>query len=468
MTEPTPDQPIDAPPPDATGVPFTIPVVLLEGVVTSDGREIAAGGGAARALPITLHGMAETSHGGMAGGAVAVGRIETLERYDASALVDPVRGEAYGTGVWAWRATGHFRDDEVGLEYAQLAADQVVRGVSVDLGVTADEIEVTEVDEDGWPLDGVWRALEWEIMAATQVTIPAFAGAYIVVDPADIPGAQPAADQPADAPADTVTSSAAAVDPAGLRTTRMRPCGTCTDPAALVAAGATPDDAPPAGWFTDPALTGPTPLTVGADGRVFGHLAVWGTCHTAIGDTCVTPPRSATEYAYFHTGALTADDGATVAVGRITVGTGHADTRLGMQPAVEHYDNTGTCAAYVRAGEDAYGIWCAGTVAPGSDDATRRLLAAHPLSGDWRRIGGTLELIGALCVNVPGFPIARVAAGEPQALVAAGAAPLARARVDPAADHIRAAVDAALGPVMREFTAAQALARMARRRRSAT
>jgi hypothetical protein len=52
------------------------------------------------------------------------------------------------------------------------------------------------------------------------------------------------------------------------------------------------------------------------------------------------------------------------------------------------------------------------------------LRASGRVSGDWRRIGGQLRLVGLLAVNVPGFPIqaprARVASGAPQALVAAG------------------------------------------------
>ena len=51
------------------------------------------------------------------------------------------------------------------------------------------------------------------------------------------------------------------------------------------------------------------------------------------------------------------------------------------------------------------------------------LKATGALSGDWRRIGGNLELVAALAVNVPGFPIPRVAmaasAGRTLSLVAA-------------------------------------------------
>jgi hypothetical protein len=172
--------------------------------------------------------------------------------------------------------------------------------------------------------------------------------------------------------------------------------------------------------FVDPMLTGPTPLTV-RDGRVFGHLATWGTCHIGFAGQCVTPPKSAHGYAYFHTGEVLTADGASVPVGHITLGTGHADPALAARPAAAHYDNTGAVAADVAAGDDEFGIWISGRVRPHADQDTLRAAA---LSGDWRRIGGSMELVAALAVNVPGFPIPRteaaMVAGAQTALVAAG------------------------------------------------
>lgn len=182
--------------------------------------------------------------------------------------------------------------------------------------------------------------------------------------------------------------------------------------------------APPAEWFVNPELDAPTPLTVTEDGRVFGHLATWRTCHTGFGG-CVKAPKSKAKYAYFHTGEVFTAEGEPVAVGRVTLGGGHADTRLGFQAAIAHYDNAGACVALVRAGEDKHGIWLAGSLAPEVDELRAAALRRHPPSGDWRRIGGNLELIGALAVNTPGFPVPRtvVAGGAPLALVAAGAFP---------------------------------------------
>lgn len=177
---------------------------------------------------------------------------------------------------------------------------------------------------------------------------------------------------------------------------------------AALMAGAAPT-APPKEWFDDPKLSGPTPLHIGDDGRVYGHAATWGTCHVGIGDSCTLAPKSQTGYAYFHTGEVVTADGGRLAVGRLTYGKGgHAGPNLGYRAAAEHYDSTTSLGALVRAGEDEYGIWVAGALVPEADEAAVRTMRATPLSGDWRRIGSNLEMVAALHVNTAGFPIPRV------------------------------------------------------------
>lgn len=177
--------------------------------------------------------------------------------------------------------------------------------------------------------------------------------------------------------------------------------------------------------FSDPHLDGPTALTVTADGRVFGHLAKWGTCHIGYGNQCVQPPTSAEGYRYFHQGVVPTDKG-DLPVGKITLGTGHApvDGRTDAVAAAAHYDNTGSVVAVVRAGEDQHGIWLAGRMVPGVEDSKVDELRRSGVSGDWRGVNGHHELVAALAVNVPGFPVPRteqlVASGGVSALVAAG------------------------------------------------
>ena len=178
----------------------------------------------------------------------------------------------------------------------------------------------------------------------------------------------------------------------------------------------------PSDWFKDPELAGLTPVTVTDEGRVFGHLAGWSTCHVGFEDVCVAPPISESNYAYFLTGETVTADGTRVAVGNITLGGGHAGPSLRPKAALAHYDSTSSVVADVTAGEDAHGIWLAGAVRPGLSDETLAALRASAPSGDWRRIGGSMELIAALAVNVQGFPVPRVGVHDAVqvGLVAAG------------------------------------------------
>ena len=175
--------------------------------------------------------------------------------------------------------------------------------------------------------------------------------------------------------------------------------------------------------FSQPILSGPTPITVTDDGWIYGHLASWGTCHIGIPGTCVEAPSSPTDYAYYRTGVVMTDKGA-IPVGQITMGTGHADMGANAKVAAAHYDNTGSVVADVAAGDDDYGIWVSGLIRPGTTPEQVAAIRAGALSGDWRSIGGHLELVAALVVNVPGFPIPHTglaaSGGVQSALVAAG------------------------------------------------
>lgn len=204
--------------------------------------------------------------------------------------------------------------------------------------------------------------------------------------------------------------------------------------------------APPRAWFEDPHLAGPTALTIDDDGRVYGHLATWGTCHTGFPDTCVTAPIE-DSYDYFTVGEVLTADGDRVPTGRVTLGGGHADPKGGYRFAVEHYDNAGACAADVAAGSDEYGIWLAGAARSDLTDEQLRAFRAAPLSGDWRRIKGQLRLMGALAVNLPGFPIPRPkianVGGVQVSLAAAGvlhpsARPVGQLTAAGVADEVRA------------------------------
>lgn len=162
--------------------------------------------------------------------------------------------------------------------------------------------------------------------------------------------------------------------------------------------------------------------------HVFGYIAQWGVCHIGVQGVCTEAPPSETDYWYYATGVVDTDKGQ-VKVGQITMDTGHADLTMPARIAVAHYDNTGAAVADVAVGDDTFGIWFSGALRPEVTDQQRHgLRAAGRVSGDWRRQGGNLELVAALAVNVPGFPIPHTAiaasGGVQTALVAAGIVPV--------------------------------------------
>jgi hypothetical protein len=130
-------------------------------------------------------------------------------------------------------------------------------------------------------------------------------------------------------------------------------------------------------------------------------------------------------YAHFATGYVETDQGR-VSVGQLTMDTGHAPMNLRARAAASHYDNTGSAVADVAMGQNAVGIWFAGRLRPGTTpEQVYAMRATGSVSGDWRGIGGNLELVAALVVNVNGFPIptaavAASAGGEAYAMVASG------------------------------------------------
>lgn len=303
---------------------------------------------------------------------------------------------------------GRFDTGPAGQEAERMVREKMMTRWSPDFGSVESTVEVTKEDEEGFPIEFLERLMSGTILGGTQVPFPALDSAIITL----VGEATEEVTEP-EPPAEEVPS---APEPEAEAASGLR----------LVASAIEAPSRPPAAWFEDPQLDGATPITVTEDGRIFGHIAQWNQCHIGRDDICVEPPSSVSGYAYFRTGEIVTDDGAPVPTGVITMGTGHAPLRPGTTPsaATEHYDNTGTAVADVIAGEDAHGPWIAGAIRPGVTEAQLRALRGSSLSGDWRRIAGSLELVAALAVNVPGFPIPRptamAASGQCEALVAAG------------------------------------------------
>lgn len=400
-----------------------LPVMAVEGWETSDGRFIEPGALTHRALPIPILAQTVNPVGGDGhDGAEIIGRVDSMTKVPGPEVINKQTGEPFPEGTFVWSGEGVIDSGSAG---GLAVSKRYLTGNSIDLA----EIEVEyryerddDVDEEIAPGGKEQTVVTKGVIAATTLcAIPAFGEAYVELGGEALVAA-------ADIPAQWVTEKPVPMWRSGEIDDQCAPCS-----AGLVASGAADEDLPPASAFVDPQLDGPTPLTIGEPDpagyrMVRGHLATWGTCHIGFAGQCITPPRSSADYAYFRTGAVRVVDesGAvfSVAVGHLTVGDkGHAAMSDSASAAVEHYDVTGTAVADVAAGEDEHGIWVAGVVRPDVPEAKVRELAASALSGDWRRIRGNLELVAALAVNVPGFPVprARVASGTPTALVAAGA-----------------------------------------------
>lgn len=187
--------------------------------------------------------------------------------------------------------------------------------------------------------------------------------------------------------------------------------------------------APPREWFN---ASDPAPLTVTPEGRIYGDLARFGQRHIGADGANIYPPKDPDGlYRAFRQRTIECADGDRIAVGVLTMDTGHAGMGIGAQAAVEHYDHTGAIVAAINIGEDREGpdgqgrIWLAGALLPDVTDEQRLRLMLSGVSGDWRqtRRRGPLELVAALAVNVPGFPVpaVEVADGRELAVVAAGA-----------------------------------------------
>lgn len=395
----------------ADGAKFTIPLVIPEGIESGDGRIFEKGSITVRDLPLPLLWQIKTGSGH--DGSVVVGRIDHMERTDQGI------GNAHGV----------FDTGAYGREAERLVREKILRGVSADL----DQFEAKEKkkpkkkteagdisEEDEGIIGGDKINISHaRVMAVTIVPKPAFQECSISIDDQSSMQDQEEGQE---------------MVPDGIYVEEMDEFEAQSIVACGILAGAIPV-VPPATWFQDPQLAGPTPLTVDDDGRVFGHIAAWHVNH--IGMTAGTkPPKSKSRYAYFHTGVVRADDGNDYPVGQLTLAGGHASLNANAIEAARHYDDTGSAIADVHAGEDAHGIWVAGSLRSTASPEQIRALRASAPSGDWRPIGGSLELVAVCQVNVPGFPIARarVASGQVYALVAAGAQVLAKMKSDPLAE----------------------------------
>jgi hypothetical protein len=341
-------------------VTFTDQPVAFVGIESSDGRMLSPDIDlTVRQTPLPVMWCQQTNYGHMDAYTVGVTEAARLE----------------GDRILA---SGYMLDDE----HSSTAFDHAARKVSrpsIDLAATewmlVDE-NGKEITEDEWwdlPMDAkvIQCVTKGELIGFTLVATPAFGETMLEFNP-----------EPEDRELGLVASAAEQFRP------RVYPAAQFVR---------TPDQY----------LTEPTEIQMDPDtGRIFGHLACFGSCHRSLQAQCVMAPKSPSNYSQFHTSpSVRLDDGTRLAVGRLTVGTGHADERLGGAAAMSHYDNTGSCFALVRAYETPVGIEVSGVAAPWATAEQIEMGLAAPLSGDWRDFGQGLDLIAALAVNTPGFAV---------------------------------------------------------------
>jgi hypothetical protein len=341
-------------------------------------------------------------------------------------------------------SAGRFYDTEIGAQARDTLKDGRSFGISVDPGEATqveEDFQCDEFDDDGFCVAGTYSLnfLVYEIIGATMTAMQGFPKAAIKL-------------------AASVAASASRSRAALADQVAGQLAATAGTPAAEIETPARPAFdrmmlAPPVlgqpflgGELADEFLVDQgdgslaIPLTI-EEPYVYGHVARWGACHT--GDpwgpgVCAGPEPSLSGYAYFHTGHVMCDNGTDVPTGVLTVGPEHAPAQAAPFAAADYYAAAANGWADVHAVDDDFGIFVCGVLRPGLTELDVRVLRALSLSGDWRSIGGNMEMIGALAVNGPGLPIKRELLtasawkigtpalrassinGEPRVLIAAG------------------------------------------------
>lgn len=417
-------------------------VIAQEGFITGDGRSLAVGSINFDALPLPLpfSAVLGADEGSGHKGSYVVGVIDSLERR-------PMTGEGAVAGAADIWATGRFTG-VAGAFAAEMAAQACADGmrgysVSVDLDRVSFEIRMSK-DRAAKTLEEIQDMLaffdsDWEpptkpedlgevnsdesvtvyseeaggyyfhvtsaeLRSATMVRIGAMSHGWVALGPPptfiEVPAAR---DED-----DTAEGMAADAEQAAAETS--------SEPAVLALAASSAWQ-PRSPWFDDPKLDGPTATVITDDGRIYGHLALHGSCHTSFRRKCVTPPKSSSAYAQFHKGSVITAEGETRAVGALVLGGSHAPLHLSADEVRKWHDDASLLAAAVRVGEDAHGIWFAGAVMPDVTEAQVARLRASGVSGHWN--GQELTIIHT--VNSPGFPIPQQDRVVARALAASGA-----------------------------------------------
>ncbi len=317
------------------------------------------------------------------------------DKDDPEAYCASIEKQASSISAMAWIiADLTYDSDETAREAERLAREGKLAGVSVDLADMVAEIEILATDEDGFPIDWVETITQAEIIGATQVGMPAFADAHID----EVDGRLVAFLAP-----EGLDTSDRRIITSGALTWREEVPLFFTDEnvsgheGAVHVGNLTNFRRALTASFEDPGLPTLTKPII-EDGKLVGHGAGWGTCHTAFRNACVTAPHS--------------DYSDQVPIYQHPAGDHHAPLNLNREEARSWYAQHCEQVGLGSVGEDDLGIWVVGGTTLDDGEVF--------LSGDWRSVDGELELVSFLVVENPGFPTAMVANESQTALLAAG------------------------------------------------
>jgi 2'-5' RNA ligase len=377
-------------------------VLIVEGLPSGDGRMIDKEALTWRDLPIPL--MLQTINAGGHDGAVIAGSIHEVER----------RGhEIIGRG--------YFDSGEAGQEAKRLLTEGTMRGVSADIDSVVAELrdangeDVAMEDAMFGDPEGITEVLvEGRIMGATMTPFPAFQEAALrVISPEE---------QGDDL---VLVASGAEVFGEVWRVVSPYPLvGRGGEPIELKSLVASASDNvtelpvipvnPPMEWFSIGEMDEAHPVIIYPNGRIYGLVAKFGSCHIGFRDRCVDVPRSSDGYRNFRNKSVLTVEGELVATGVVYMDTVHPDLKLRASDTQAFYAHTGCAIADVALYENEFGIVAAGAVRSTASPEQVRSLRGSDLSPDWRNIDGRLEVVGLLAVNVSGFitPALAASAGE--------------------------------------------------------
>lgn len=323
---------------------------------TADGRRLNSAGGGVRELPRQFSFQFKALPAHLE--AVPVGTLDQVIFHDDGNLEG-----------WGWLA-----DNEDGHKAAFAIETGMQSHNSVDLA----EVEV-EIDIDWDAMEMKIDFTKWNIGKTTGVAMPAFADARMELT-------------------DEIVASMREAGPLEITCGSQINLETPVPEMTASVASTVP-------WadFHIPESDEPHKVIVDAEGRVYGHIALWDDAHRGYEQSGIIKfcPRPTDNYRHYnHAGPLT--ENGQVGTGPVFLIGGHPkDSMRGRSVPEIHdaYGNVENTWADVRVVAGKYGPWVSGRIRPGlSDDLIYKARASH-VSGHWIDD----ELVAIVSCNVPAF-----------------------------------------------------------------